>query len=258
MSTDTSKTLFISDLHLGENKPELTKIFLNFLKKINLDLNSNKYKLDSLYILGDFFNHWIGSDVLEFWHQDIISALHQLSQKTTIYFLAGNRDFLVNQKTSDLFNWQLITEDTKVLEIYNTKTVILHGDTLCTKDINYQRFRKFARSSIVKSIYLSLPAKIRRKMAQKLKAQSNKTYHNNQDNLDIFDVTQDAVESLFKQTNTNIMIHGHTHKPKAHRYNFDNTDQTRYVLGDWHVDGAYYLEVTYQDNKTNFNLIKFT
>lgn len=241
-SIDFSKTLFISDLHLSEQHPELTALFVKFIQKIIDDVEKKLYKLDNLYILGDFFNYWIGNDSIEPWHQPIINILGKLSQHTKIYFMLGNRDFLISPATCKMFHVELVSDDFKVIEVYNSKIAILHGDTLCSNDKNYQRFRKFVRAKIIKNLYLAFPLSLRKKLAVGIKKQSslNNQHYNN--NPCIFDVSELAVNNLLNKTNSDIIVHGHTHKPKLHRY-YSNK-KYRYVLGDWHKDGAYYLEAS--------------
>lgn len=262
----SNKTFFISDLHLSNSSPETIDLFSKF---IDYAINQN---IDNLYILGDFFNYWTGNDILNKknitnnnWLSNIITALNKLKNNNTkIYFLPGNRDFLINKTTANILGFELISEDEKIINLNNHNLLILHGDTLCTKDKNYQRFRKLSRSKIIKFLYLLLPYTLRQKLAKNIRQKSqdyNKKYNknnNNKNNPDIFDVVNSEVQNLFKKYNTNIMIHGHTHKPKIHQYN--NNNNNRYVLGDWHPDGAYYLEAIYENNNNNelkLNLTRF-
>lgn len=240
------KTIFISDLHLSKYTPELNKLFFKFTDYCLTQAKLNT--LDSIYILGDFFNYWIGNDCLEPWHDEIIQAFTQLSQITKIYFLVGNRDFQVNNETANLFKFKLIHEDVKKINIYNQDLLILHGDTLCTDDKKYQKFRKIVRAKLTKTIYLALPLAIRTKIAEGIKKQSKRNYNMYLNNPDIFDAKETEVLKLFEKYNSHIMIHGHTHKPKIHQDR--NNNQSRYVLGDWHKQGAYYLELNYNpDNQ---------
>ncbi len=239
--------LFISDLHLSPHEPEINQLFFRFI-----DLCEQK-QIKSLYILGDFFNYWIGNDSLQAWHEAIIHKLKHLSQHCRIYFLPGNRDFLVDQETCDIFGFELINDDYKVINIYNKSLTILHGDTLCTKDISYQWFRKIIRSHFIKKLYLFLPLQLRLNIAKKIKNRSNNKKialsdqhtQDNQDKQDRYDAVAADVKKLFQITKTSIMIHGHTHRPKVHIYN-NLGKQYRYVLGDWHKDSTYYLEVSSQ------------
>jgi UDP-2,3-diacylglucosamine hydrolase len=256
-SNQLVKSLFISDLHLTDQQPELINLFNKFIDSIILENNSHNTRVENLFILGDFFNYWIGSDNSEPWHHEIMLKFKELAKHTKIYFLCGNRDFLINEATSKLFNFNLIKTDTHIIHIDNKNIVLLHGDTLCTNDKNYQRFRKFIRNPIIKLLFLALPLTIRQKLAKKAKQQSikNNTLYNNSSM--IFDVTKEAVLQLFKTSNSNIIIHGHTHRPNVHQYNSQNIAHTRYVLGDWHHDGAYYLEINNQQSDLHGYNLKY-
>lgn len=241
MNTSISKTIFISDLHLSEHQPELTNLFVSFVDQL---VSNSSEKIDELYILGDFFNYWIGNDHYQLWQERISDALNRLAQTSKIYFLAGNRDFLVNQTTANKFHFKLLTKDHLNLNIYNNTVTVLHGDTLCTKDTSYQKYRKIVRNKLIQLLYTLLPLKLRLKLAQKIKQKSKDNNKSYQQDPAKFDVCEQAVKDLFKQMSSKLMIHGHTHKPKVHQYSYnDNLDHTRYVLGDWHKEGAYYLEV---------------
>lgn len=238
MSTP-SKTIFISDLHLCKDQPALTAAFNKFITS----LQKSTTKIDRLYILGDFFNYWIGNDYNDCWLDEISNALNTIAKTTEVYFLAGNRDFLIDKHAAKKFNLNLLNKDVENISVYNKKITVLHGDTLCTKDTKYQKFRKFVRHPLIKFLYKNLPLKIRKNLALKIKQKSNNTkaYQNNPE---VFDVCEDSVVNLFSTMNSTIMIHGHTHKPREHNYKTqNNTTQTRYVLGDWHDEGAYYLEI---------------
>lgn len=265
-----SKTIFISDLHLTEDQENLTQLFLKFIdyclaenqkaKESNLELNpelnpelNQDSKIDSIYILGDFFNYWIGNDAITPWHNTLITAFEKLSKITKIYFLVGNRDFQVNAKTAEIFHFELIKDDVKKLSLYGQDLLILHGDTLCTDDLKYQKFRKIARNPLLKKLYLWLPLKLRNNIALGIKKQSKRNSQAYNVTPEIFDVTDTAVAELFDTYQCNTIIHGHTHKPQKHEY---PESKYRYVLGDWHADGAIILEIT--DNQPNkFNLIHF-
>ncbi len=240
-----AKTFFISDLHLSPQEPEVINLFLRFID------NCIQQNIEALYILGDFFNYWIGNDSIEAWHQPIMAALKKLSLTTKIFFLVGNRDFLIDQSTAKMLNFNLIPEDYRVINL-SCKITILHGDTLCTLDKSYQKFRAFVRNPLIKKIYLVLPLSLRTALARNIKKRStNRTDYFTQP--EKYDVVLKAVDDIFQKTHTNIMIHGHTHRPKVHTYEHNNVKQYRYVLGDWHADGAYYIE--YTDNK-ELNLLE--
>jgi UDP-2,3-diacylglucosamine hydrolase len=156
------KILFISDLHLEESSPKQTQLFLSFLKSATREANS-------LYILGDFFEVWIGDDDLSPFHKTIIDALKQAtSQGLTIYFMHGNRDFLLGKKFFKMTGCHLLPDET-VIDLFGQPTLLMHGDTLCTLDVNYLKFRKKVRKWWVQKLFLMKSLKKRQGIAAKMR-----------------------------------------------------------------------------------------
>ncbi len=239
-------TYFIADLHLDESHPHLYKLFYAFIDSI-------KEKAEALYILGDLFEVWIGDDIIDHplgkQYQPAINKLKELSDSgTKIYFIQGNRDFLIGKTFMQRIGGELLP-DQKIIDLYGTKTLILHGDTLCTDDKGYQRMRTFFRLKIVQKIYLSLSLESRAKKAHKIRqASKNKTQQKDQM---ILDVNQNAVVAAVKQPFEgevyfdlaqcpSLIIHGHTHRPAEHAFKIDGYQIKRIVLSDWR-DKACYL-----------------
>ena len=225
---------FIADLHLAENRPDITACFLSFLLQ-------QAPEAENLYILGDLFEYWVGDDDNSPFVIEIASAIEALSTTGThVYFVQGNRDFLLGKKYSAKSAMTLLPDVSK-LRLYNQDYVILHGDTLCIDDIDYQVFRKKSRSWWWQTMIKSLPLWVRKKIAadyRKRSAQAN-AYKSQ----DIMDVTQSEVNKVLKQYDVNMMIHGHTHRPAVHEFEFDGQKRQRIVLGDWYEQGAW-LKVT--------------
>lgn len=211
--------LFIADLHLSPNHPRLVRGFLALLEHY-------KDKKTQLYILGDWFNAWIGDDHREAWLSTLVDALKAFSDAGNhIYFLVGNRDFALGQKFLEQFNGILLPE-THYIQIQNITYRLEHGDLLCTDDLSYQRFRKIIRHPFVLGALKKTPLFFRQKIANGVKhkskhAKQEKTYI-------IMDVNNQAVEKAL--LNTDILIHGHTHRPHIHK---DILNKPRIVLGDW-------------------------
>ncbi len=204
--------------------------FINFLKK-------NVSKHGCLFILGDLFDWWIGDDSNQF--SEIIAALKKLSKSMNIYFIAGNRDFFIGNEFEKKTGLKILKDPT-LIKLGNKKTIILHGDTLCLDDKQYQKFRVIARSSIVKKIYLNLPLALRHYIFKTVRKKSEKG--KKLKNKEIMDVNQNAVKNLFKEYNyPPLMIHGHTHRPKKHCYNLDNNSCERWVLNDWYDSESFLL-----------------
>jgi len=148
-------TYFISDLHLDSSKPHLTQLFYAFIDKRLEDA-------EQLYILGDFFEVWVGDDNHTEYNQEIINALKTLSAKINVYIMPGNRDFLIGSEFINASGTTLL-EDPTVIDLYGQPTLLLHGDSLCTQDKSHQRFRKLSRNPKLNRWFLKLPLAIRKK-----------------------------------------------------------------------------------------------
>lgn len=226
------RTLFISDLHLEENRPEMTTQFLRLLGHCDSSV-------DALYILGDLFETWIGDDDNVPFLQDVIKALKATTEKgLPIYFLHGNRDFLVGKHFLRKTGCKLLAEEAKVI-IYNTPVLLMHGDTLCTRDVIYLKARKKGQNPILQKLFLLLPLNLRKHIANKMRAKSLK--HTQATAMEIMDVTQEEVEHVMQKHQTYILIHGHTHKPAMHSFLLNHLPASRIVLGAWH-NQAHILE----------------
>ncbi len=222
-------TLFIADLHLCEQEPAITAGFLHFLRH-------DAPQADALYILGDLFEAWIGDDDPQPLHSQIAAALHQLHQQgVPCFFIHGNRDFLVGRRFARESLMSLLPEQ-KVLELHGHRVVILHGDTLCTDDIGYLKFRKKVRNPLIQKLFLALPLKWRLSIASKMRADSKAS--NSGKSMDIMDVNQQAVRQTMQASGAEWMIHGHTHRPAIHDVNLGQQHGLRAVLGAWHEQGS--------------------
>lgn len=227
-------TYFIADLHLAHNRPDITDCFIAFLA-------DEAPKAQSLYILGDLFESWIGDDDNSDFVVSIANALLALSkQGTLIYFIHGNRDFLLAKKYAKRSGMILLPE-IQLIDLYGQPTVIMHGDTLCTRDIAYQDFRKKSRSWWWQAMIKSLPLFVRRKIAANYRKQSSAATANKAQ--DIMDVTEVEVTQVLTKYHSQLLIHGHTHRPMVHNINANDAPATRIVLGDWYEQGAW-LKVT--------------
>lgn len=225
-----SKTYFISDLHLSDDTPIINRAFFSFLDSLELQANT----VDALYILGDFFEVWIGDDLKTPLSEQVakrLSSLRELGIK--VYFIHGNRDFLLGKRYAKKANFTLLPEQT-VIDLYGTPTLICHGDELCTDDVDYQKFRKKSRGWWWPRLMTSLPLFYRKRVAANIQAKSKEAKKNK--SLAIMDVNDEAVLGAFATHQVSQMIHGHTHRPNTHHYEPKNT---RYVLGDWYEQGSY-------------------
>ncbi|KPJ67475.1 MAG: hypothetical protein AMJ43_04260 [Coxiella sp. DG_40] len=196
-------TLFISDLHLQESQLKKTDLFLKFL-------STTAAKIDALYILGDLFEAWVGDDDNSIFCETIKTALKQYTTSgIPIYLMHGNRDFLIGKKFIQDTDCILI-KDPWEINLYGVPTLLTHGDLLCTKDKSYMRYRKFVHNSICQKLFLLLPLKLRKLIANYLRAKSKK---NQQLKSNKKNISNEAAIHLMQQHNVTQLIHGHVHKP---------------------------------------------
>lgn len=236
MTMPLAFSLFISDIHLqpDPNHP-INQAFRQFLAQ-------EAIQAEHLYILGDLFEMWVGDDVGLPTYATEIQAIRQLVDKgVPVSILFGNRDFLMRKAfwTATGANY---LKQPACIQVANQKIIVLHGDSLCTDDKQYQRMRLLLRNPIVTWLFLKLPAKRRIAIGEKMRANSQKYNLNKAEN--IMDVAEEAVKKLFaRHPQANHMIHGHTHRPAHHTYNISGQTKHRWVLGDWRPE-TYYLKVT--------------
>lgn len=218
-------TLFISDLHLEPSRPEMTQIFLRFLA-------GPAREAETLYILGDLFDLWIGDDANMPRYPVEIAALRALRDSgVPICMMHGNRDFLLGPDFMAATGAELLG-DPIVVNLHGHPTVLSHGDMLCTDDVAHMQGRREWLDPARQAQFLAQPAEVREKIARALRMEStqNKTLKS----AEIMDVTQRAVEDLMRQHGVSQLIHGHTHRPAFHDFTLDGKPARRIVLSDWH------------------------
>ena len=221
--------IFISDLHLEDARPDISELFFKFLK-------NNTKSGRTLYILGDFFEAWIGDDDFSPFNQSVIDALyHATSQGLPIYIMHGNRDFLLGKKFLRATGCKLLPDE-YVVEINGTPTLLMHGDTLCTEDKKYLKFRKKARNWFFQKLFLFKSLKSRQAIAAAYREASKK--YTSTAPQHIMDVSQSEVERVMRKHQVQHLIHGHTHREAVHCFELDGKPATRTVLGPWHERGS--------------------
>ncbi|KAA1174896.1 UDP-2,3-diacylglucosamine diphosphatase [Marinobacter salinexigens] len=217
-------TLFISDLHLEESRPDITDAFLLFLKE-------KAQGTETLYILGDFFEAWIGDDERTPLQERVADALRELNASgTNIYLMHGNRDFLIGEEFCSRSGATLL-EDPTVIDLDGTPTLLMHGDSLCTADVEYQKFRANMRNPQMISMMLARPLADRQQMARQLREISMAKNQGKAES--IMDVTPEEVVRELEKHGVQRMIHGHTHRPAVHQMEANGKPAERIVLGDW-------------------------
>ena len=221
-----SHTLFIADLHLCTEEPAITAGFLHFLRR-------EAQQADALYILGDLFEAWIGDDDPNPLHAEVAHALRQLA--IPCYFIHGNRDFLLGKRFAKASGMTLLPEE-QVLDLYGRRVLIMHGDTLCTDDQGYLRFRAKVQQRWLQTLFLALPLFVRQRIALKMRAGSRQA--NSSKSQEIMDVNQQAVVAAMSRHQVQWLIHGHTHRPAVHPLLIQDQAAERLVLGAWHEEGS--------------------
>ncbi|WP_417662263.1 UDP-2,3-diacylglucosamine diphosphatase [Pseudomonas sp.] len=220
--------LLISDLHLEQERPDITRAFLHFL-------STRARQAEALYILGDFFEVWVGDDAISPFQRSIADALKQLSDSgTAIFLMHGNRDFMIGKRFCREAGCTLLS-DPCVVEMAGEPVLLMHGDSLCTRDENYMRMRRYLRNPLSLWILRNLPLNTRHKLARKLRNESRAQTRMKAS--DIVDVTPDEVSRVMAQHGVKTMVHGHTHRPAVHKLLVNGESAKRIVLGDWDRQG---------------------
>ncbi|MFJ4064499.1 UDP-2,3-diacylglucosamine diphosphatase [Pseudomonas sp. NPDC089996] len=216
--------LLISDLHLQEERPDITRAFLDLL-------DGRARHAKALYILGDFFEAWIGDDAMTPFQQSICQALRQLSDSgTAVYLMHGNRDFLIGQDFCKAAGCTLLA-DPSVIALGGEQVLLMHGDTLCTRDVGYMKMRKYLRNPLTLWVLRHLPLATRHKLARKLRSESRA--QTRMKATEIVDVTPEEVPKVMAAHGVRTLVHGHTHRPAIHKLMVDGEPARRIVLGDW-------------------------
>jgi len=227
--------IFISDLHISIEKTEITRRFISFLQ--NQALNAS-----AVYILGDFFDSWVGDDDNTPPNKKIKQQLKKLTDSgTQVYLQQGNRDFLLGQQFCDEAGITLLDEYT-VIDLFGVKTLLTHGDLLCTDDIPYQEFRKKSRTTEWKQNVLTKPLLLRLLVARWYRFRS--FFHKRKKAQEIMDVNQQTITQTMQQHDCLRLIHGHTHRPALHNFEINNKQAQRFVLAEWKKDSAELLRWT--------------
>ena len=250
IETQPVSTLFISDLHLSQDREDITQAFFKFLE-------NHAKTAQQLYILGDFFDHWIGDDYVQ--HKDSETFIHAVISKLAslqksgveLFFMHGNRDFLVGDTLMSEIHGKILKDPT-IIKLGDTPTLLMHGDSLCTDDIAYMQFRSLARTPQWIDTQLAKPVTERIQIAAHLRQASAEK--NKYADESILDVNEAETIKIMQNHEVLQLIHGHTHRPAIHTMKSNNCEYKRYVLGDWHKQG-WYLE--YSDDKLALKSFKF-
>lgn len=235
---------FISDLHLQESEPAMTQGFLNYLDSLT--------DAQALYILGDFFEVWIGDDYESQLINEVKSALKSLSLRgVKLYLMHGNRDFLIGDDFCKQVGATLL-EDPSIIDFNGEKVLLMHGDSMCTKDLAYMKMRPMLRNPMMQERLLNQTIEERLMMAANMRGESQKG--NQMKAADIMDVTPEEVDKVMTENSVKTLIHGHTHRPFDHYWQHDNEQRRRIVLGDWSNTQGWQIRY---NQTTGFELSEF-
>ena len=209
----------------------MNQLFFDFLATVAREA-------DALYILGDFFEYWAGDDDIDDpFNRSIIDAISALAATSVkVFLMHGNRDFLIGEKFCAASGVTLLRDPT-LIDLNGTRTLLLHGDTLCTDDIEYQQFRRQVRDSKWQQNFLSQPLAQRKAIIEDLRRRSE--IEKQTKSMEIMDVTPSSVDALLREHNYPRLIHGHTHRPALHHHTLDGKNCERWVLTDWYEGGGY-------------------
>jgi UDP-2,3-diacylglucosamine hydrolase len=221
--------LFVSDLHLEAGRPEIADIFFRFLRQ-------DAVRADALYILGDFFEAWIGDDDLTDFNRKVMTELQRTTQTgLPVYIMHGNRDFLLGKRFLKATGCQLLPDEW-VVNLGGKPTLLMHGDTLCTTDLAYLKFRKKSRHWFFQRLFLLKSLASRQAIAADMRAKSQAYTSTAAEAL--MDVTPAEVSRVMLQHGVQHLIHGHTHRPAVHAFELAGSPATRTVLAPWHEHGS--------------------
>jgi UDP-2,3-diacylglucosamine hydrolase len=223
------KTLFVSDLHLDPASPGIARQFLAFLA-------DEARSADTLYILGDLFEAWLGDDDPDPEARTVVGALRRLTDSgVTCRVMHGNRDFLIGRRFCQETGAQLVDDGT-VVTLHGERALLMHGDALCTDDVSYQRLRRIVRNPLTQWVFRRMTLGQRQRLAQKLREGSR--MHVGATAPEIMDVNASAVVKAFEHSGVRTLIHGHTHRPGVHELSVAGQPVRRIVLGDWYTQGS--------------------
>jgi UDP-2,3-diacylglucosamine hydrolase len=223
-------TLFISDLHLCGTRPAITGLFLDFLHR-------RARAAQALYILGDLFEYWIGDEAVEQREfRPVVAGLRELTDAgIPVLVMHGNRDFLMGHGFEQATGCRLLADPARI-DLYGTPTLLMHGDTMCTDDVEYMQFRKTVRSAAWQKEFLGKTVAERDRIVHEFREISRNSTAAKEP--EIMDVNQEAVEAIMREHRVHRLIHGHTHRPREHVFSLDGRPARRMVLGDWYEQGS--------------------
>jgi len=226
----TGRSFFVADLHLTDERPVATGRFFHFLQE---DVTG----ADALYILGDLFDAWVGDDHdAQVAHDTARQIKSLVDAGTPVYFMHGNRDFMLAERYAALSGMTLLADPARI-DLYGVPTLLMHGDTLCTDDTAYQAFRRRVRHPLALAVLHRLPLALRHRLARQARAGSESAKASK--SAWIMDVNSDAVVNVLREQQASRLIHGHTHRPAQHVHQVEGRNCERWVVPDWYARWGY-------------------
>jgi len=220
---------FAADLHLDPSQPDIARRCFEFLA-------GPVREADALYLLGDLFESWIGDDDPQPTARRLAQCLRLLAAGgTAVFLMRGNRDFLLGSDFARE-SGAVLLPDPVLTDINGRRVLLTHGDALCVDDRPYQRLRALVRDEAVQASLLALSVERRQALAGEARQSSRR--HTRQSAPGLMDVRESAVESVFRDSGADLIVHGHTHRPAVHEHEVDGRPRVRIVLGDWHEHGT--------------------
>lgn len=218
------EAVFISDLHLHPDEKDITNRFFSFIDWVATHART-------LYILGDFFHVWPGDDAMDAWSCSIAEKLAWLaSQGVSIYFMHGNRDFLLGERFATKAHMTILSEPT-IIELNQERILLVHGDRYCTKDRAHQWFRRITRNGFFLRIFLTIPYQMRRALVNKVRKRSSQG--NQVKTEEQLDIVPECMLSHMQKLQVRTIIHGHTHRPGLTTHQYHGNTYQQYILSDW-------------------------
>jgi UDP-2,3-diacylglucosamine hydrolase len=226
------RTLIVSDLHLQAKRPELTTLAISLFEQVAADC-------EQLYIIGDLFEYWIGDDARDSIANELADHLRSLvrQQQVKLYFMHGNRDFLLGEDYVNDIGGTLLRDDVHITTLGGAPTMLMHGDTLCTDDTQYQFYRRMVRNTDWQTDFLAKTVSEREATARMIRSTSKARGDRHHRDV-ISDINEDTLTATVEGCDIQRVIHGHTHRPAAHTHTINGKPIERLVLGDWHADHA--------------------
>lgn len=224
-------TLFISDIHLTQERPEKLRLFIEFLHC------PAARQAAAVYILGDLFEYfWLGNDDHTPPVTRVLKEITDFTRSSTrLFFIRGNRELVMDRGFESLTGC-IMLDDMTVIELDGEQVLLCHGDVLCTRDVKYQWYRRFMELRFIRQLFLNLPYGLRSLLVNGLRPLMRRSADRKPP--EIIDVEQEAVEAAMRRHGVREIIHGHTHRPAVHRFKLDGRDASRYVLGDWYREDS--------------------